>query len=547
MTGGPATTDRRAPARPYVRRGGWALPPAPPETWVGGGWTVALMVGLLACVVVPGAGLLRDDVSASVPLAASHALAGVAALLTSYLLLVAASVTGDVRLRWVAGGYGLLLGVVLLHATTVLGAGADPDGDGTDRGAALGVAWGLALPLLVLTAGVAVRSLRWFALPALLLAGVVATAALWTAPLPALVVGGGLATAALRGAEAAVAVLALAAAVRWWRQAPLGIHGPWGLVLGGLALAPLAAALRAGSMERYDGLWWSGLGVAVAALVVPAVGLVMQGTSGYFRQARRWHQLEAEVRALRTATALLPGRSVTPDDDAGLPEAREVRDLIAAARVKIALQPVVELTTGAVVGHEALSRFGGRVPTDRWFRAAGRHGLGAELERLTLRAALALLPQLPAPGFLAVNVSPAALTDPQVLALLHDSDLSRVVVEITEHEAVADYPEARATLDRLRRFGARIAVDDTGAGFASLRHVLLLQPEVIKLDTSITRDVDTDARQQALVQALMSFASEVGSEVLAEGVETEEQLQALIAIGVPVGQGWHLGLPVIQE
>jgi EAL domain-containing protein (putative c-di-GMP-specific phosphodiesterase class I) len=546
VTGAAARGDQRAPARPYVRRGGWALPPAPPETWVGGAFTAALLVGLLACVVVPGAGLLRDDITASLPLAATHALAGVATALTSYLLLVAASVTGDVRLRWVAGGYGLLLGVVLLHAATVLGAGADPDGDGTDRGAALGVAWGLALPLLVLTAGVAVRSLRWFVLPALLLVGLVATAALWTDPLPGLVVDG-LATTALRGAEAAVAVLALAAAVRWWRESPLGVYGPWGLVLGGLALAPLGAALRAGSMERYDGLWWSALGVDVAALAVPAVGLVAQGTSGYFRQARRWHQLEAEVRELRTATALLPGRSVTPDDDAGLPEAREVRDLIAAARVKIALQPVVELATGAVVGHEALSRFGGRVPTDRWFRAAGRHGLGAELERLTLRAALALLPQLPAPGFLAVNVSPAALTDPEVLALLYDSDLSRVVVEITEHEAVADYPEARATLDRLRRFGARIAVDDTGAGFASLRHVLLLQPEVIKLDTSITRDVDTDARQQALVVALMSFAGEVGSEVLAEGVETEEQLQALMAIGVPVGQGWHLGLPVIQE
>ena len=93
--------------------------------------------------------------------------------------------------------------------------------------------------------------------------------------------------------------------------------------------------------------------------------------------------------------------------------------------------------------------------------------------------------------------------------------------------------------------GARIAVDDTGAGFASLRHVLMLQPDVIKLDTSLTRGIETDKRQQDLVRAVTDFAEQVGADVLAEGIETQGQLDQLTYIGVHLGQGWHLGVPVL--
>ncbi|MEO6204791.1 MAG: EAL domain-containing protein, partial [Mycobacteriales bacterium] len=197
------------------------------------------------------------------------------------------------------------------------------------------------------------------------------------------------------------------------------------------------------------------------------------------------------------------------------------------------------------VGHEALSRFGGRIPTDRWFKAASRYGLSGALERITLSKALTLLDVLPAEEFLAVNISPAALADEVVIALLSGADLSRVVVEITEHEAVSDYDFARRTLGALRSRRARIAVDDTGAGFASLRHVLMLQPELIKLDTSLTRGIERDEKQQALVRAVTVFAAQVGADVLAEGIEEQSQLDAVLAIGVRYGQGWHLGVPVI--
>jgi EAL domain-containing protein (putative c-di-GMP-specific phosphodiesterase class I) len=132
-----------------------------------------------------------------------------------------------------------------------------------------------------------------------------------------------------------------------------------------------------------------------------------------------------------------------------------------------------------------------------------------------------------------------------VLSLLHGVDLTRVIVEITEHDAVNDYHVTREALGELRAAGARIAVDDVGAGFASLQHVLLLQPDVVKLDTSLTRDVHNSPRQQAIVRALVTFSDEVGAIVLAEGVEVAEQIPALVDAGVALGQGWHLGVPVI--
>ncbi|MGZ6825501.1 MAG: EAL domain-containing protein, partial [Mycobacteriales bacterium] len=132
-----------------------------------------------------------------------------------------------------------------------------------------------------------------------------------------------------------------------------------------------------------------------------------------------------------------------------------------------------------------------------------------------------------------------------VLDLLLAADLSRVVVEVTEHDAVNDYALTREALGWLREAGARIAVDDVGAGFASLQHVLLLQPEVVKLDLSLTRDVHHSPRQQAIVRALVGFADRVGATVLAEGIEVAEQVPALREAGVALGQGWHLGTPVL--
>ena len=508
---------------------------------MGSRWGTSLLVALAVAVTVPALSLRDDRSGTTLALVGVHVLAGCAALVTAYVLLLQASVTLDARLRWMAAGYAALWPVVLLRSAEVEGPGLLQE---VDRGAPLGLLWLLVLPLVALTASRKRHGAQVLLAPLLLVAA--AAAAVLVAPsLPELVADDQGRTGALRAAALALALVAAVAAVRWRLTTPRGAGGTWSWVSAGLALTAFAALLLALAERRYTATWWAGQIAHVLALVVPAAGLSLISASGYRRQSRRWRQLVAEVAQLRAASPLLPGLSVTPEDDEGLPEERQVRLLIDAGQVKVALQPVVSLDDQTVVGFEALSRFGGRVPTERWFRGASRCGLGGELERLTLHAALSLLPGLTPEAFLAVNVSPAALEDQPVIDLLQATDLSRVVVEVTEHEAVADYVVMREVLDRLRDRGARIAVDDVGAGFASLRHVLMLQPDVVKLDTSLSRDVHHSPRQQRLVTALLTFAREVGCVVLAEGVETEEQLEALRELGVPLAQGWHLGVPTV--
>ena len=527
---------------PAQRRTGWALPPQPPESWIGSRWRVALLTALGLAAGIPALAL-RDDLSTDLlQLVAVHVTVGCAALVAAFVLLVQESVTGDARLRWVAAGYAGVWPLALLRAAEVEGRG--PLVEDVERGGLISLLLLLCVPLLTLTSDDARRRPELVLIPLILLIGV-AGLTLVLPTLPELVTNDQSLTPALRAAFLLVGLLATAAAIRWHRTTPLNAGSTWTWVGAGLVLTALACFAHAWATRRYDDVWWAAQLLLVLALAVPAAGLLWLSTTGYHRQSRRWRQLVGEVADLRAASPLLPGLSVSPEDDEGLPDEVDVRTLIEAGLVRVALQPVVQLEGGTVVGVEALARFGGRVPTDRWFRAASRCDLGGELERVTVREALGVLPGLPPEVFLAVNVSPAALADEQVLELLHDVDLSQVVVEVTEHEAVADYRELRVVLDGLRREGARIAVDDMGAGFASLRHVLMLQPDVVKLDTSLSRAVHRDDRQRRLVHALVTFAAEVGSLVLAEGIETEEQLLALRELGVPLGQGWHLGVPTI--
>src|SRR5258708_21481434 len=146
--------------------------------------------------------------------------------------------------------------------------------------------------------------------------------------------------------------------------------------------------------------------------------------------------------------------------------------------------------------------------------------LGLELERHAIDTALGALGRLPRDWLLAVNCSPQLIQSGQLPRLLgSDRDLSRVTLEITEHAAVDDYRALADALAPLRRRGATLAVDDAGAGYSSMRHILHPQPDMIKLDMSITHDVDTDRIGRALAKGLTSFAHEIGSVVVAEGVE----------------------------
>ena len=223
-----------------------------------------------------------------------------------------------------------------------------------------------------------------------------------------------------------------------------------------------------------------------------------------------------------------------------------VRDVLEAEGPDIVFQPVVDLRDGRVVAVEALARFSiepKRGP-DFWFEEAWRAGLGVDLELAALRAAVRAADSLPAQGLrLAVNMSPAAVVANGFRELLPTLPSERLLVEITEHAQVDDYDALAQPINELRALGGKLAVDDVGAGFASLQHILRLAPDVIKLDVGLTRGIDHDRPRRALAAGLVSFANELGCSVVAEGIETRAELDVLRSLDVSLGQGYFLSRP----
>lgn len=224
--------------------------------------------------------------------------------------------------------------------------------------------------------------------------------------------------------------------------------------------------------------------------------------------------------------------------------ADRIETLISDRAIATVFQPVVRFEDRQVIGYEALSRFPpGTGSPDLWFGKATACGLGLALEIEAARAALDHLARIPAPLRLSINVSPETLLNPALDALLQPYDRTRLTLEITEHSTVDDYEKVCRRIVELRRQGLKLAIDDAGAGFASLRHILQLVPDIIKLDVSLTKEIDLDTRRQALVSAILTFALGTSTRVVVEGVETEGELQALVALGVELGQGYYLGRP----
>jgi len=208
---------------------------------------------------------------------------------------------------------------------------------------------------------------------------------------------------------------------------------------------------------------------------------------------------------------------------------------------RLVYQPIVDTVRGTVAGYEALARFGTEpdVSPEEWFCTADELGVGAELEARVLRVALARLRRLPPNTFLSVNVSPHLLDAPQVREVLEGSaSLSRLVLELTEHEHRGDDGRLVRTVQRLRRRGAMFAVDDAGTGHSNLGQIALVRPEMVKIDRSLVEHVDTDETRLALVELLGEFAGRIDAWLVAEGVEREAELVAFARLGVPLAQGF---------
>ncbi len=225
---------------------------------------------------------------------------------------------------------------------------------------------------------------------------------------------------------------------------------------------------------------------------------------------------------------------------------REVRLRIQAVLSESAFhpvyQPIVDLARGRTVGYEALTRFHDDAPPDVRFGEAAQVGLGIELEVATMVAAIEGASRLPTRGWLDVNASPALILEGTRLREVMGRATQPLVLEVTEHAVIGDYVALRAAVTALGP-KSHLAVDDAGAGFASLRHIVELRPDFVKLDRSLVADIDADPARQALVSGLRHFARATHCRLIAEGIETEAELATLRKLEIRLGQGYLLGLP----
>lgn len=240
-------------------------------------------------------------------------------------------------------------------------------------------------------------------------------------------------------------------------------------------------------------------------------------------------------------------RRAASDTAAAEDTVARIRSVLADEALLTTFQPIRELTGGKVVCAEALTRFiseedGSPEP---WFRDAASVGLLRELDLAALERALDTAKRLPRNVDVSFNLCPDTCLEPRILGMFKRSGLGmqRIIIEITERTVVEDYGRLLDALAPLRQAGIRIAVDDMGAGFASMRHVLILRPELIKIDRGIISGINADTWQQAFGAAMVAFARETGSAVIAEGIETSEELAAVAALGMFAGQGYLLGSP----
>jgi EAL domain-containing protein (putative c-di-GMP-specific phosphodiesterase class I) len=223
-----------------------------------------------------------------------------------------------------------------------------------------------------------------------------------------------------------------------------------------------------------------------------------------------------------------------------------IDDLLFNSTFKPVFQPIVQLSDGAVVGMEALSRFGpdGTMGVQEIFEKVQEAGLGPELELVTMAKALDDYEEIRPPVFLTLNASPELICDPRFFELLPTKGLDRIVLEVTEHAQAPDEDALHGRIGALVSAGVKIAIDDVGAGYSGLLRIAKLKPDLLKIDRSLVFGIATAGEQQAIVSSLVHLARGMRCMILGEGVETQADAAMLKALGVDLAQGWLYGRPL---
>lgn len=229
------------------------------------------------------------------------------------------------------------------------------------------------------------------------------------------------------------------------------------------------------------------------------------------------------------------------------PTRTDISDIIEGGGPEMVFQPIMDIRThasgeGNVVGYEALARFPLASPPE-WLEAAGHAGKRLELELVAIAAAVTGFAPANQAGFLTVNLSDQTLLSSDLLPILQGMQTGLTVVELSEVALIKSYEMTRRAMDALRDRGVRLAIDNVGAGEIDLWSILRLQPEMIKIDMSLVRGIDSNPTNRALIKGLAAMAADLGVMVIAEGIEKAEERDLLIDAGIEFGQGYLLGTP----
>jgi len=311
-------------------------------------------------------------------------------------------------------------------------------------------------------------------------------------------------------------------------------------------VVPPAAGARAAAFARADVAIGAGTPIYAGAPIYAGdrlVGLLSLGVSGEGRRPTPAHRAGLLAAAIDYASILSAVAGPALADRRDMAEVRSrLKDVLTQKQFHPVFQPIVDLRSRAVVGYEALTRFTDGTSPDLRFSEAASVELGYDYELAAIQAALAAAPLLPEGAFVSLNVSPDLVLEsgPRLRAVIRATK-RRIILELTEHVPIDDYPALREAIGRLGDVG--IAVDDTGAGYASLRHILELRPTFVKLDISLVQGIETDEVRQALVAGLDYFALRSGCHLIAEGVESKDEATALQRVGIEFAQGYLFGHP----
>ena len=312
---------------------------------------------------------------------------------------------------------------------------------------------------------------------------------------------------------------------------PFGIRGTLVTAIVATILCGPLTPLDTATGEQQQVIGWAFRGV-MFALMGTLAALAISARTRYAEQ-----QLTSDVRAAMSAAP-----RVRAIDESLVPLVGRV---LADRTFHPVFQPIYSLADGHLTGVEALTRFDVqpyRTP-DLWFAAAESVGQGVELELAAIEEALEASKSLPRAVTLSLNASPATLGDPRLHELVRAHPDRAFVMEITEHAVVADYHLLQGIVGQLRALGVRIAVDDAGAGFSTLQHIVQLGPETIKVDLSLAQGVSTSPLRRALAGSLIEFTQRTGAELVVEGIEETHDLITWIALGADSAQGYLIGRP----